>query len=120
MTGQCKPSEGPWISTFGLKKQRGVRNSGGFICFLTAPNHYSGQDERYEEELADRKCDSDLIAEAGTVYHETKLTPRQLLAQRDELLKALKVAWENCDPLDMTYYDTGIIEAAIANAEKEE
>jgi len=32
-----------------------------------------------------------LSAEAGTVYHETKLTPRQLLEQRDELLKALKI-----------------------------
>lgn len=31
-----------------------------------------------------------LIAEAGTVYHETGLTPRQLAEQRAELLAALK------------------------------
>jgi hypothetical protein len=31
-----------------------------------------------------------LIAEAGTVYHETGLTPRQLAEQRAELLEALE------------------------------
>lgn len=31
-----------------------------------------------------------LIAEAGTVYHETGLTPRQLADQRAELLEALR------------------------------
>jgi hypothetical protein len=32
---------------------------------------------------------SRLIAEAGTVHHETGLTPRQLLEQRDALVAAL-------------------------------
>ena len=31
-----------------------------------------------------------LVIEAGTVYHETGLTPRQLAEQRDELLASLK------------------------------
>ena len=108
MTGQCKPSEGPW--TVGKFQDTGLNNQISVhpaICTV-----YGAREEA--------EANAHLIAEAGTVYHETKLTPRQLLAQRDELLKALKVAWENCDPLDMTYYDTGIIEAAIANAEKEE
>lgn len=34
------------------------------------------------------EADAKLIAEAGTVAHETGLTPRQLKDQRDELLEA--------------------------------
>lgn len=34
--------------------------------------------------------DAELIAEAGTVYHETGLTPREILAQRDRLARALE------------------------------
>lgn len=37
------------------------------------------------------KANARLIAEAGTVYHETNLTPRQLAAQRDELLGAIRL-----------------------------
>lgn len=43
-----------------------------------------------------------LIAEAGTVYHETKLTPRQLLEQRNELLQGLKLCKKE---LEMAYSD---------------
>lgn len=35
-------------------------------------------------------ADAELIAEAGAVHHETGLTPRQLLEQRDALVDALK------------------------------
>lgn len=38
----------------------------------------------------DTKENASLIAEAGTVYHECGLSPRQLLAQRDELLQAAR------------------------------
>lgn len=34
--------------------------------------------------------DAAILAEAGTVYTDTGLTPRQLMEQRDELLEALK------------------------------
>lgn len=74
------PTSGPWESNNG-----GVWNTDGqTVCVM-----YSGADDWY---LENSKANGALIAEAGTVYHETKLTPRQLLEQRDELLKALKVA----------------------------
>lgn len=38
-----------------------------------------------------------LVAEAGTVAHETGLTPRQLAKQRDELLEALRGTEEAID-----------------------
>lgn len=39
-----------------------------------------------------RRADRDLALEAGTVFHEIGLTPRELQKQRDELLAALKRA----------------------------
>ncbi len=43
------------------------------------------------------RADGELIAEAGTVYNETGLTPRQLLAQRDALMTALEnlLLWDD-------------------------
>lgn len=39
---------------------------------------------------AEQRANAQLIAEAGTVLHETGLTPRQLAQQRAELLEALR------------------------------
>jgi len=77
-------SKGKWESTFNSIKERGVRNSGGFICFLPKPSHYSGQDERYERELKENKANAELIARAP-----------ELEAQNVELLEALKM-WQRC------------------------
>jgi len=59
-----KHSKGEWKSTFTSTKERGVRNPGGFICFLPKPSHYSGQDERYERELKETEANAKLIASA--------------------------------------------------------
>lgn len=57
-------SNAPWKSTFNTTKKRAIRNSGGFICFLPSPNHYTGQDERYNEELRENEANAALIAAA--------------------------------------------------------
>ena len=49
--------------------------------------------------------DAPLLAEAGTIYHETGLTPRQLAEQRAELLAALRpfaalLGWHHTDTPD--------------------
>lgn len=62
-------------------KEYGVRNSGGYLCFLPKPTHYQGQDERYEQEMAESKANTHLIAEAFNVFNETGLTPKQLNEQ---------------------------------------
>jgi len=59
-----KHTKGEWKSTFGLRKNRGVRNEGGFICFLITPSRYTGQDERYEKEMEEYKANAKLIAAA--------------------------------------------------------
>ena len=111
MTGQCKPSEGPW--TVGKFQDTGLNNQISVhpaICTV-----YGAREEA--------EANAHIIAEAGTVYHETKLTPRQLLAQRDELLAAVKAYRDH--PLNLTHsiglsYEINLAETAIANAEKGE
>lgn len=49
------------------------------------------------------KPDAELIAEAGTVYHETKMTPRQLLEQRDMLVEKMRSIMINDKTPDYEY-----------------
>lgn len=81
MTDTIKPTPGPWVAKRNpaSRPQEGVyadsRNGGIVVACWGNPEH--------------QKADAALIAEAGTVFHETGLTPRQLLEQRDELRDAL-------------------------------
>lgn len=52
---------GPWKF---ILSESGVRNNGGFICFLPKPTRYTGQDQRYEEETKEWECNALLIAAA--------------------------------------------------------
>ena len=98
-----KPTPGPWVY---------VSSDGSIIN----PNGINdNKDSWHIAELTSKDgclaANGYLIAEAGTVYHETGLSPRQLLAQRDELLDAAEIAlghmtggmdgnWADCDPRD--------------------
>lgn len=91
MSEQVKPTSGPWV----WNGADAVWNTDG-----------SGSDDRPQIMVADlktavlsryaaesqdeRHANGKLIAEAGTVYHETGLSPRQLAEQREELLEALR------------------------------
>jgi hypothetical protein len=74
------------------KKEYAVRFPSHYVCMLPNPIHYQGQDERYEQEMAECKANAHLIAEAFNVYNETGLTPRQLVEQRDEALAVIDEA----------------------------
>jgi hypothetical protein len=77
MTDTAKPTPGPWYSSGTDVKPLGNRP---FICWTGTPERY----------LDEARANAALIAEAGTVFHETGLTPRQLLEQRDELVELLE------------------------------
>lgn len=53
-----------WYSVFIQGNKRAVRSEGGIICVLTTPFRYTGQDERYEKELAENKADQKIIESA--------------------------------------------------------
>lgn len=54
-----KHTPGPWWVT-----DSGVRDRGGYICHITQPTHFQGQDERYEREVGERRANKNLIAAA--------------------------------------------------------
>lgn len=79
MTDAAKPTVGVWETIKNGCGEVGVRANGHWITFNAG--------DRLPVDEAE--SNAALIAEAGTVYQETGLTPRQLAEQRDELLAAL-------------------------------
>lgn len=61
-------AEGKWICVFTSNKSRAVRNKGGLIASIYKPNRYSGQDERYDKELEEARCNQKLIASSPVMY----------------------------------------------------
>jgi hypothetical protein len=80
MTDTAKPTPGPWYFCCYPTGNGGFVYAGGpggpSICDLS------------EHELPEQN--GNFIAETGTVYHETNLTPRQLLEQRNQLIELLE------------------------------
>jgi hypothetical protein len=80
MTDTAKPTSGPWDADNILNRVRGYDRYKNDVCGAVY-----------------NPADRELIAEAGTVYHETGLTPRQLLEQRDELVEFITQLKNYCD-----------------------
>ncbi|WP_088255593.1 hypothetical protein [Fimbriiglobus ruber] len=92
MTTEMKPTAGPWEYVKSTYKDNSAHHFVGYnrhgdtvltVCKLVQP-------------LANASIEANarIIAEAGTVCHETGLTPRQLAEQRQELLEALEAFCE--------------------------
>ena len=64
MNNEQQHTPDPWRTTLNSNMERGIRTSGGFICFLPKPNHYHGQDERYKRDLITNEANANLIAAA--------------------------------------------------------
>ncbi len=116
MSEAMKPTPGPWIA------DDNESYSPWHIWSRMTPTGH-GEPGRLIAAVigADDQADDDacLIAEAGTVFHETGLSPRQILEQRDELLAAVR---NLCDEQDarqgyasLAAYDKA--RAAIAKCE---
>ena len=116
----AKPTPGPWdwsitgsVMSDKYTQPYGVADHTGFNlvagCF---------GDVRGGKDVA--KANARLIAEAGTVYHETGLTPRQLAEQRAELLEALQIIEYNRNKgYRLTDADYSAIRRVIAKARGE-
>ena len=79
MTDTAKPTPGPW---YYVPYPAGI---GGFVNAGDPSGPAICDVSPYEQP----EINGRFIAEAGSVFHETNLTPRQLLEQRDELANAL-------------------------------
>ena len=81
MSESIKPTPGPWTYLEGTTDCEKVIGGDGKVV----------ADGWWCREVSEVDANSRLIAEAGTVHHETGLTPRQLVEQRDALATALAV-----------------------------
>jgi hypothetical protein len=77
--------KGPWQCVFTSDKTRGVRTSSGFICFLTKPFRYAGQDDRYEQELEEIKGNQKLISKAPEMYEALSKIKELIAMDGDDL-----------------------------------
>ena len=101
----ARPTPGPWVVT---DKEHGGwktdvrqgcngekrRIASTFVCKPLKKGRDESVDDfraRIEAQARQNELNAALIAEAGTVYHDTGLTPRELADQRAELLAALRV-----------------------------
>lgn len=91
MSEAIKPTPGPWTQGQGACGSSCVWTDG----HTQPPSGAMGEDSTWID--CNTKGNAALIAEAGTVHHETGLTPRQLVEQRDALAEALMSVIENCE-----------------------
>lgn len=89
MSEASKPTPGPWIHGNWLKAAEvGIDEAGWCeVWMIEADGAKSLPFVACKHQ--DMQANAALIAEAGTVHHETGLTPRQLVEQRDALAEAL-------------------------------
>ncbi len=89
MNDTAKPTPGPWVyynNTHNIALDHQVH----------APEQRVARIYAKRGVKSEAQANAALIAEAGTVYHETGLTPRQLLEQRDDAINRLQsVAFAN-------------------------
>lgn len=87
MSEAIKPTPGPWTVEKISKGQYVISGAEGELI------------ESFYEVFGEQRLQANmrLITEAGTVHHETGLTPCQLVKQRDALAEALKSVIENCE-----------------------
>lgn len=83
MSEAIKPTPGPW--------SRGYSVNGACCVWFdghTEPHADMGENSTWID--CETVGNATLIADAGNVFHETGLTPRQLVQQRDALAAALE------------------------------
>lgn len=105
----------------------GIRTKAGFICFMYKPTHYSGQDERYKQEL--EQMDADAMAFEAS--HDALAIIKRMLPYientRDEVKSVVEMGFFHSKALDAQLVDLNDIigqikgdDALIARAKPEE
>lgn len=90
MTKQIPVTDGPWVHGDWVNGRIGGIDEAGW-CEVWATEKGGGKSLPFIAcKHQDMQANAAFIAVAGNVFHETGLTPRQLLEQRDALAKALE------------------------------
>jgi len=88
-TNEAKPTPGPWKYSFEGSDPSWAIVTGQGGAIIANVNSETGPDAVSAPAMRQMPADANarLIAEVGTVYHETGLTPRELAEQVQELRK---------------------------------
>ncbi|WP_336695672.1 hypothetical protein [Delftia acidovorans] len=117
MSEARKPTPGPWIHGNWLKAVEGGIDEAGWceVWMIEADGVKSLPFVACKHQ--DMQANAALIAEAGTVHHETGLTPRQLVDRMKAVESAMRDAREmiEADHVDAAYQMLG---EAITNLVK--
>lgn len=113
---ESKHSEEPWEIIYEHRKAKGIRNAGGYLCFLKYISKWTGQQERYEKELAEAEANAKLFNAAPNLLKACKAAEAEIA-----LLHRMDKNWGAC-PQATGEGDCEVcklltlIEAAIAKA----
>ena len=77
------------------RKARAIRDTGGLLLTITLPARFSGQDERYEQDLKQAEAHQQLCFEAFTVFSETGMTPREMMERIKAMENPYSGSYEN-------------------------
>lgn len=77
-----KPTNGPYK----IDPRASTRIVGAEDTTICSTGVFANNKRHPDDVLAEQESNAAMILEGFTVYHETGLTPREILAQRDELL----------------------------------
>jgi hypothetical protein len=89
MKEKMKPTPGPWKVDLNHQTRVTGKITIAIGNCITGHNWDPIVEVEKRPTPEETSANATIIAEAGTVYHETGLTPREILAQRDELIPAL-------------------------------
>lgn len=97
MSEASKPTPGPWLRDRESGFDCDVRAANGRKIASVNVQSMAKTKQQFDGRKAENEANACLIAEAGTVHHETGLTPRQLVEQRDALAEALGLLLHEVD-----------------------
>lgn len=87
---EFKGTKGKWYCVFTSDLKRAIRFKGGILMTFLKPMRYSGQDERYEQELKETQANQLLCSKAPEMLEMLKNVCTELYRLDNEMATKVK------------------------------